>query len=100
MIISSDTPRPVPPAPSPGVVPERVPNEERVDWTRVEHQVLHQAIAQAAATGQRTRAWQIFECHAWFLSGQGYWADARQPARQCWRPPRLRTSRPRWAGRT
>ena len=78
MIISSDTPRPVPPAPpSPGVVPERLANEQRVDWTRAEHQVLLQAIAQAAAVGMLTRAWQIFECQTWFLGGHGYWADCQ-----------------------
>ena len=78
MVISSDTPRPVPPAPpAPGVVPERLANEKRVDWTRAEHQVLLQAIAQAAVVGMFTRAWQIFECQTWLLGGQGYWADCQ-----------------------
>jgi len=63
--------------PSPGVVPERLANEQRVDWTRAEHQVLLQAIAQAAAVGMLTRAWQIFECQTWFLGGHGYWADCQ-----------------------
>jgi tetratricopeptide (TPR) repeat protein len=78
MIISSDTPRPVrPAAPAPGVVPERLANERRVDWTRAEHQVLLQATAQAAAVGMLTTAWQIFECQTWFLGGHGYWADCQ-----------------------
>ena len=77
MIISSPgTPRgyaPTPPAR--GVVPERLADAQRLDWARAEHQVLLRAIAQAAAVGQLARAWQIFECQAWFLGGKGYWAD-------------------------
>jgi DNA-binding SARP family transcriptional activator len=76
MIISSDHPRLVTPAaPAPGVVPERLADERRLDWARAEHQVLLQATARAASVGLPTRAWQIFECQAWFLGGQGYWAD-------------------------
>ena len=77
MIISSPgTPRGYKPAPpTPGVVPERLADAQRLDWARAEHQVLLRATAQAAAAGQLTRAWQIFECQAWFLGGKGYWAD-------------------------
>ena len=50
------------------------------DWARAEHQVVLQAIAQAAAAGFITRAWQIFHGQAWFLGGQGYWADFRAAA--------------------
>ena len=41
---------------------------------------LLQATAQAAAAGLLTRAWQIFAGQAWFLGGQGYWADFRAVA--------------------
>jgi DNA-binding SARP family transcriptional activator/tetratricopeptide (TPR) repeat protein len=77
MIISSPhTPRPFTPAPSaPGVMPERLDDAQRVGWALAEHQVLLQAIAQAAAMGLITHAWQIFECLSWFLGDQGYWAD-------------------------
>jgi tetratricopeptide (TPR) repeat protein len=79
MAIWSDIPRsfkPVPPAP--GVVPERLAGEaQQVDWARAEHQVLLRAIAQAAAAGRVTQAWQIFERQSWFLGDQGYWADCQ-----------------------
>jgi hypothetical protein len=77
VILSSGIPwifTPAPPAP--GVVPEQLDGDAGVlDWARAEHQVLLQATAQAAAAGLITQAWQIFECQAWFLGGQGYWAD-------------------------
>ena len=78
-LVSYDLPAPFTPAPpSPGVVPERLAGEaELVDWARAEHQVVLQAIAQAAAAGLLTRAWQIFYGLAYFLGGQGYWADIR-----------------------
>ncbi len=77
MIISSPhTPRPFTLAPSaPGVVPERLDDAQRVGWALAEHQVLLRAVAQAAAMGLITHAWQIFECLSWFLGDQGYWAD-------------------------
>jgi tetratricopeptide (TPR) repeat protein len=79
IILSSGIPWVVTPAPAaPGTVPEQLADVgELLDWARVEHQVLLQAAAQAAATGFITRAWQIFEFQAWFLGGQGYWADWR-----------------------
>jgi class 3 adenylate cyclase/tetratricopeptide (TPR) repeat protein len=79
VIFSSDIPWIFTPAPPvPGVVPEQLADEgELQDWARAEHQVLLQAAAQAAAAGLVTRAWQIFECQAWFLGGQGYWTDWR-----------------------
>jgi tetratricopeptide (TPR) repeat protein len=64
--------------PAPGVLPERLADEAAMqDWTRAEHQVVLQAIAQAAAAGFLTRTWQIFFGHAWLLGDQGYWADIR-----------------------
>ena len=62
--------------PAPGVQPERLAGETELEnWTLAEHQVVLQAIAQAAAAAFITRAWQIFHGQAWFLGGQGYWAD-------------------------
>ena len=77
MAIWSDIPRSFRPAPpAPGVVPERLAGEaQQVDWAQAEHQVLLRAIAQAAAAGRATQAWQIFERQSWFLGDQGYWAD-------------------------
>ena len=77
MIISSpQTPRPYTPTPpAQGVVPERLADTRRVGWARAEDQVLLQAVAQAAAAGFISQAWQIFECLSWFLGDQGYWAD-------------------------
>jgi tetratricopeptide (TPR) repeat protein len=74
---SSSVPPPFTPAPpAPGVLPERLAGEaELLDWARAEHQVGLQAIAQAAAMGFITRAWQGFWGLAYFLGGQGYWAD-------------------------
>ena len=64
--------------PVPGVLPEELAGEAAVlAWTRAEHQVVLQAIAQAAAAGFLTHAWQIFMGQAWFLGDQGYWADIR-----------------------
>ena len=79
MAIWSDIPRSFRPAPpAPGVVPERLAGEaQQVDWARAEHQVLLRAIAQAAAAGLVTQAWQIFERQSWFLGDQGYWADCQ-----------------------
>jgi hypothetical protein len=75
--VSSYLPRPFAVAPAaPGVLPEQLAGEaELLAWAQAEHQVLLQAIAQAAAAGLLTRAWQIFDRQAFFLSGQGYWAD-------------------------
>ena len=62
--------------PAPGVQPERLAGEAELEnWALAEHQVVLQAIAQAAAAGFITRAWQIFHGQAWFLGDQGYWAD-------------------------
>ena len=79
MAVWSDIPRSFRPAPTPlGVVPERLAGEaQQVDWARAEHQVLLRAIAQAAAAGRATHAWQIFERQSWFLGDQGYWADCQ-----------------------
>jgi hypothetical protein len=76
-LISSPIPPPFTPAPpADGVLPERLSGEAGLlDWARAEHQVGLQAIAQAAAAGLLTRAWQLFFGGAWFLGGQGYWAD-------------------------
>jgi tetratricopeptide (TPR) repeat protein len=64
------------------VVPERLAGEaQQVDWARAEHQVLLRAIAQAAAAGRVTQAWQIFERQSWFLGDQGYWADCHAAGR-------------------
>jgi class 3 adenylate cyclase/DNA-binding SARP family transcriptional activator/tetratricopeptide (TPR) repeat protein len=64
--------------PAPGVLPEQLAGEaELQDWARAEHQVMLQAIAQAAAVGFITHAWQIFHNHAWLVGGAGYWADIR-----------------------
>ncbi len=77
MAVWSDIPRSFRPAPpAPGVVPERLAGEaQQVAWAQAEHQVLLRAIAQAAAAGRATQAWQIFERQSWFLGDQGYWAD-------------------------
>jgi DNA-binding SARP family transcriptional activator len=79
---SYDLPPPWTPAqPAPGVLPEQLADEAGLlDWARAEHQVLLQATAQAAAAGLITRAWQIFYGQAYFLVGQGYWADLRATA--------------------
>jgi DNA-binding SARP family transcriptional activator/tetratricopeptide (TPR) repeat protein len=63
-------------SPAPGVQPEKLPGEaELQDWAQANQQVQLQAIAQAAAAGLITRAWQMFFGQAWSLGGQGYWAD-------------------------
>jgi hypothetical protein len=77
-VISSDIPtRPfaiTPPAP--GVLPERPAGEADLqDWFQAEHQVMLQAITQAAATGFITQAWQIFFGQAWWMGGQGIWTE-------------------------
>jgi tetratricopeptide (TPR) repeat protein len=79
IVISYDLPPPFTVAPpAPGVLPERLAGEaELMAWAQAEHQVLLQAIAQAAAARFTTRAWQIFVGQSWFLGGQGYWADSR-----------------------
>ena len=68
-----------PAPPAPGVLPEHLASEATLmDWPRAEHQVLLQATAPGpAAAGFITRAWQLFECQAWFLGGQEYWSDWR-----------------------
>ena len=75
--ISCDLPPPFTLAPpAPGVLPEKLPGEaELQDWAQANQQVQLQAIAQAAAAGLVTRAWQMFFGQAWSLGGQGYWAD-------------------------
>ena len=75
--ISCDLPPPFTLAPpAPGVLPEQLPGEaELQDWAQANQQVQLQAIAQAAAAGFITRAWQMFFGQAWSLGGQGYWAD-------------------------
>ena len=75
--ISCDLPAPFTLAPpAPGVLPEKLPGEaELQDWAQANQQVQLQAIAQAAAAGLVTRAWQMFFGQAWSLGGQGYWAD-------------------------
>ena len=60
------------------MLPERLADEAALqDWARAEHQVVLQAIAQAAAAGFLTHAWQLFHGQAWLVGGQGYWADIR-----------------------
>src|SRR5215472_12507839 len=78
-VISHGLPTSFTVAPSaPGVLPERLAGEAALqDWARAEHQVVVQAIAQAAAAGFLTRAWQIFHGGTWLVGGQGYWADIR-----------------------
>jgi tetratricopeptide (TPR) repeat protein len=81
MVISYHYPRSFTPAPpAPGVVPERLVGRRKADWARAEHQVLLRAIAQAAAAGSLTHAWQIFYCQTWLLADQGYWADCQAAA--------------------
>jgi tetratricopeptide (TPR) repeat protein len=77
-------PLPVPPPPfavalpAPGVLPEQMADEAALEeWARAEHQVVLQAVAQAAAAGFITHAWQIFHGGTWLVGGQGYWADIR-----------------------
>ncbi len=78
-LISHGIPAAFTPAPpAPGVLPERLADEaELLAWTQAEHQVVLQAIAQAAAAGFLTRAWQLFFGQAYFLGGQGTWSDFR-----------------------
>ena len=75
--ISCDLPPPFTLAPpAAGVLPEKLPGEaELQDWAQANQQVQLQAIAQAAAAGLVTRAWQMFFGQSWSLGGQGYWAD-------------------------
>jgi tetratricopeptide (TPR) repeat protein len=62
--------------PAPGVLPEKLPDDAELQaWAQANQQVELQAIAQAAAAGFITRAWQMFFGQAWSLGGQGYWAD-------------------------
>jgi DNA-binding SARP family transcriptional activator/tetratricopeptide (TPR) repeat protein len=61
---------------APGVLPEKLPGDAELQaWAQANQQVELQAIAQAAAAGFITRAWQMFFGQAWSLGGQGYWAD-------------------------
>jgi tetratricopeptide (TPR) repeat protein len=58
------------------VLPERLAGVAALeDWARAEHEVVLQAIAQAATGGFLARAWQIFHGQAWFVGDQGHWAD-------------------------
>ena len=58
------------------MLPEWLTSEaELQEWARANHQVQLQAIAQAAAAGFTTRAWQIFFGQSWSLGSQWYWAD-------------------------
>ena len=67
--------------PARGVLPEQLADEAgRQDWARAEHQVVLQAIARAAAAGFITRAWQLFHDQAWWVGGEGYWADLQVAA--------------------
>jgi tetratricopeptide (TPR) repeat protein len=77
VVISTGIPAPFAVAPpAPGVLPEELAGEAALqDWAGAEHQVVVQAIAQAAAAGLITRAWQIFHGGTWLVGGQGYWAD-------------------------
>jgi tetratricopeptide (TPR) repeat protein/transcriptional regulator with XRE-family HTH domain len=79
VVISAGGPPPFAVAPSaPGVLPEQLADDAALqDWARAEHQVVLQAIAQAAAAGFITHAWQIFHGQALLVGGQGYWADIR-----------------------
>jgi tetratricopeptide (TPR) repeat protein len=62
--------------PAAGVLLEQLADEAGLqDWARAEHQVVFEAIAQAAAAGSITRAWQLFRDRAWWVGGEGYWAD-------------------------
>jgi len=64
--------------PAAGVLPEQLASEAALpDWARAEHQIVLQAIAQAAAAGFLTHAWQLFHYEAWLVGGQGHWADIR-----------------------
>jgi tetratricopeptide (TPR) repeat protein len=84
MARSSDFPwRFTPAPPAPGVTPEQLADDAGLgDWAQAEDQVLLQATAQAAAAGFLTRAWQIFCCLGFFLTGQGwYWAGFPAVAR-------------------
>src|SRR5215471_5318749 len=66
--VISYIPPPFPVAPpAPGVLPEQLAGEAGIGaWARAEHQVVVQAIAQAAAAGSLTHAWQLFFGQAWF----------------------------------
>ena len=84
MLNSYGIPPPFPaPLPARGVLPEQLAGEAALlDWPRAEHQVIFQAIAQAAAAGFLTHAWQLFFYEAWLVGGQGYWAaDIRTASR-------------------
>ena len=85
MLNSYGIPPPFPaPLPARGVLPEQLAGEAALlDWARAEHQVIFQAIAQAARTGlpSPTPGSSFSTRHGWWAA-KGYWAaDIRTASR-------------------
>jgi DNA-binding SARP family transcriptional activator/tetratricopeptide (TPR) repeat protein/transcriptional regulator with XRE-family HTH domain len=60
--------------PRPGSAPEHLTDESSaLEWFRAENQILRAAIAQAAADGFDTHAWQLTCTLAPFAQRSGYW---------------------------
>lgn len=62
--------------PASGVSPEQLKGDRQLmGWLKAEHKVLLQAVAQAAAAGCDTHAWQIAYLLSTFLDRDGHWDD-------------------------
>ena len=62
--------------PASGVSPEQFEGDRQLmGWLKAEHKVLLQAVAQAAAAGRDTHAWQIAYFLSIFLDLDGHWDD-------------------------
>jgi len=62
--------------PPDGVMPEQFPSRHQfMAWLESEHQVLLQAVSQAAHSGFETEAWQLYYYLTLFLAEKGYWGD-------------------------
>jgi DNA-binding SARP family transcriptional activator/tetratricopeptide (TPR) repeat protein len=64
-------------APPPaGVMPEQFQSRDQfLSWLESEHQVLLQAVRQAADLGFEAEAWQIYYYLTLILADKGYWGD-------------------------
>ena len=63
-------------APRPGASPEQLTDHAQLlSWLSAEHQVLRQAVEQAAEKGFETEAWQIFYFLGFSAYWQGKWSD-------------------------
>jgi len=63
-------------APRPGASPEQLRDHAQLlSWLSAEHQVLRQAVEQAAEKGFETEAWQVFYFLGFSAYWQGKWSD-------------------------